>query len=259
MSRIRTVKPEHWNDRELTNIPMAAHLLWIGTWNFSDDKGIFDGDPLLLKSQIFPRRKDVRVEQIIQWLASLIEARYIIPFTYTDGQGYYINRTFGSHQRIDKPQPSKFDPQFIKKLLQEHSGNAPRTFLPVLEGIREESIGGDRPPPKIEFPEMTGNDFIMFQSQLIQDAIFIEQVMLTRKIPDVVTMMNWIKVFSLHISGEGKLRKDFAEYKRHFKNWITKQDTTKQPPIQTETNGTARNGLTAKETEGERILRECGL
>jgi len=97
--------------------------------------------------------------------------------------------------------------------------------------IKEKEIKGKDigDPP----PEMTSSDFILFQSKLIQDAIFIDQLMISKKIPDIVTMMDWIKTFSLHISGEGKLRKDFAEYKRHFKNWIVKQDFSKPPPVQT--------------------------
>lgn len=93
--------------------------------------------------------------------------------------------------------------------------------------IKGNTIAGITPPS----PEMTSADFLLFQSQLIQDAIFIEQLMVARKIPDIVTMMNWIKAFSVHISGEGNLRKDFAEFKRHFKNWITKQDMSKSPPV----------------------------
>ena len=42
MPRIRTVKPEHWSDKQLSEITLPAHLFWIGTWNFSDDEGVFE-------------------------------------------------------------------------------------------------------------------------------------------------------------------------------------------------------------------------
>src|SRR6476646_10156048 len=114
MPRIRTVKPTHWNDKELSRISLQAHLLWIATWNFSDDEGVLEGDTLLLKSQIFPRRTDISVDQIQTWLDQLVTARFIIPFTHK-GEGYYISRTFKTHQRIDKPQPSNIPSESIQR------------------------------------------------------------------------------------------------------------------------------------------------
>lgn len=140
MARIRTVKPTHWQDKELSKISLPAHLLWIASWNFSDDKGIFEADVLLLKAQIFPRRTDIRVDQVSQWLDQLVKARFIIPFTF-EYESYYITRTFETHQRIDKPQPSKIPDEIIFKVFQEHSKNIPRTILPVKDSkvIVEES------------------------------------------------------------------------------------------------------------------------
>lgn len=132
MARIRTVKPTHWNDKELSNITLPAHLFWIATWNFSDDDGVFENDPLLLKSQIFPRRQDIRVDQVNSWLDQLVKARFIVPFSY-NGNSYYISRTFKTHQRIDKPQPSLIPQKVLFDIIQEHSKNDPITVLPVEE------------------------------------------------------------------------------------------------------------------------------
>ncbi|MEO5990390.1 MAG: hypothetical protein ABIP68_02045 [Ferruginibacter sp.] len=136
MARIRTIKPQHVEDRSLATISMQAHLLWILSWCFSDDEGVLENDPLLLKSQIFPRRTDVRAEQISQWIGQLVEARYMIPFTY-NGVSYLIHRTFKTHQRIDKPQTSKVPSDVIRGLIQERSENAPLCI--VKESIVEES------------------------------------------------------------------------------------------------------------------------
>lgn len=138
MARIRTVKPEHWSDKELVNISLQAHLLWIATWNFSDDEGIFENDPVLIKSNVFPRRTDVRVEQVSQWLDQLVKARFIVPFNFKN-EGYYMHRTFKAHQRIDKPQASKIPESLRKSVFQEHSKNDPRTVGSVKESIGEDS------------------------------------------------------------------------------------------------------------------------
>lgn len=120
MPRIRTVKPEHWGDKELPKISIQAHLLWIGMWNFSDDKGVIENDPYYIKSQVFPRRKDVRVEQIEQWIDQLIKARFLVPFIH-NGISYYVSRTFSIHQKIDRPTPSKIPQSVINELLIEGS------------------------------------------------------------------------------------------------------------------------------------------
>jgi len=130
MARIRTVKPTHWSDKNLPTISLQAHLLWIASWNFSDDRGIFEGDPLFLKSQVFPRRTDIRLDQISLWLDQLVKARYIVPFEYKN-ESYYITRTFEAHQRIDKPQPSKIPDNVIVKAFEEHYENDPRTIPSV--------------------------------------------------------------------------------------------------------------------------------
>lgn len=137
MPRIRTIKPEHWGDKELPTISMQAHLLWIGMWNFSDDRGCIDSDPFFIKSQIFPRRTELRVEQIKQWLDQLVNARFIIPFVY-ESVGYYIHRTFEVHQRLEKPQPSKIPADVIAPLVGE-SGNV-RGTLPLYSKGKERKV-----------------------------------------------------------------------------------------------------------------------
>lgn len=122
MARIRTIKPQHVNDKELPTITLQAHLLWVLSWCFSDDEGVFENDPLLIKSQIFPRRTDIRAADITQWLDQLVKARYIIPFEF-NAEGYYLHRTFKTHQKIDRPQPSKIPSDIIQRLIVEYSSN----------------------------------------------------------------------------------------------------------------------------------------
>lgn len=136
MPRIRTIKPQHVNDKELAKISLQAHLFWVLSWCFSDDEGVFENDPLLLKSQLFPRRTDIRIEQVQQWIDQLVKARFIIPFTH-DGEGYLLHRTFKTHQKIDRPQPSKIPDAIIRRLIDESSTNV-RPCI-VEESIVEES------------------------------------------------------------------------------------------------------------------------
>jgi len=160
MARYRTIKPVHWNDKELPNISLQAHLLWIATWNFSDDEGIFEADVNLIRSQVFPRRTDIRTEQIEQWIGQLVKARFVIPFTYNGG-GYYISRTFKTHQKIEKPQKSKVPKELIDRILNGDSNAIPLPFadssppnrrpvVPVLESsVKEGRVGESSSPAPV--------------------------------------------------------------------------------------------------------------
>jgi hypothetical protein len=95
---------------------------------------------------------------------------------------------------------------------------------------------------------MAKEDFIKFQSDLIQDKLFVEQIMSSRGIRELNVLFDWIKAFNVHITGEGKLDKDYDEYRRHFKNWIVLQDTTKAPPV-IPSNGTTAHSTIKKATD----------
>jgi hypothetical protein len=122
MSRIRTVKPAHWSDKNLPNISLQAHLLWIGSWNFSDDDGVFEADPILLRSQIFPRRTDIEVVDIEKWLQELAEQKFILKVNYLEVD-FYLTRTFSNHQKIDRKQPGRLPAEIIRRTLDELTAN----------------------------------------------------------------------------------------------------------------------------------------
>ena len=71
MARIRTIKPEFWEDEKLTKLPLHARLLFIGTWNFADDNGLLLANPVLMKSHIFPY-EDIGISTISEWMDMLV-------------------------------------------------------------------------------------------------------------------------------------------------------------------------------------------
>jgi hypothetical protein len=148
MARIRTIKPQHVNDKELSKISLQAHLFWVLSWCFSDDEGVLENDPLLLKSQIFPRRTDIRIEQVQQWIDQLIKARFVIPFTY-NGEGYLLQRTFKIHQKIDRPQPSKIPENIIRRVIDEYSTNV-RPCIVEYSSVEDSSISLPTGEPNLE-------------------------------------------------------------------------------------------------------------
>lgn len=110
MARIRTIKPDFWEDEKIGKLPIPCRLFFIGCWNFADDFGVIKGSAVLLKSQIFPYDENLRASEIKKWIDALVDARMLIPIIHAEESYYYI-RTFRSHQIIDK----RYDKSYIGK------------------------------------------------------------------------------------------------------------------------------------------------
>ena len=113
MARIRTIKPEFWDDEKISLISRDVRLLYIGMWTFSDDYGVVKGNSIWLKSKVFPY-DNVQVKQFDSWLTDLERLGFISPFSHSEEKFYYLPN-FSRHQKIDKL--SKFrNPAYNKDL-----------------------------------------------------------------------------------------------------------------------------------------------
>jgi len=165
VARYRTVKPDFWDDEKIARLSYPARLLFIGTWNFSDDYGVVKANPIWLRSKIFPYDETLRVSEVKGMLLSLVNARMLIPFSFL-GESYYKIRTFDEHQKVEKKgertipdEIAKFvDKQTIpSENFPDYSSLIPRR-LPDDSGTREERSGveckgeersvKDEPPPQ---------------------------------------------------------------------------------------------------------------
>jgi len=117
MARIRTIKPEFWEDEKVARLPFPCRLFYIATWNLADDNGVFRANPTMLKARIFPFDDHLRLEIVKYWLKDLEEARMIVPISH-ENESYYVIRTFKSHQKIDKRYGKPLiEDKVLKKLL----------------------------------------------------------------------------------------------------------------------------------------------
>ena len=104
MARIRTIKPEFWQNEQLAGISFHARLLAIALLNHADDKGLFLANPQLVRAACFPFEEDSK--NVLGSLRDLSRIGYI---EVRDCGGKQVGRIckFLDHQRIDKPQKSK--------------------------------------------------------------------------------------------------------------------------------------------------------
>ena len=101
MARKRMIDPEFWSDEEIGKWSFSTRLLYIGLWNFADDKGRFKAANALLKAQIFPYDSKVDMEKLKKELNRKIQWYEVNGLQY----GHICN--FLKHQRIDRPTESK--------------------------------------------------------------------------------------------------------------------------------------------------------
>jgi hypothetical protein len=101
MPRIRTIKPEMWEDPKFGSLRRDSRLMFIGMLNFADDGGVIKANPTYIKSRVFPYDDELNTKDILVWLDALVSVRMLIPFSF-NGDSYLLIRNFQKHQIIDK-------------------------------------------------------------------------------------------------------------------------------------------------------------
>ncbi len=133
MARIRSIKPDFWTNEKVLECSPIARLLFIGMWNFADDTGRLQFSPKTLKAQIFPS-DDLTFADIARMIDELSSNGLLLVY-YVEDIGY-LSIIGWNHQKIDRPQKSKYPPP------PEGSTNIRRTLATDLRG--SEGIGGER-------------------------------------------------------------------------------------------------------------------
>ena len=56
--RIRTIKPEFWQNKPLASLPAFSRLVAVALLNWADDDGWFKAEPALIRGALFPFETD---------------------------------------------------------------------------------------------------------------------------------------------------------------------------------------------------------
>ena len=106
MARIRTVKPEFWQDEDVGSLPPEARLLFIAAWNIADDEGLLVWTPAFLRAQVFAY-DDLALDDVRGLMDKIVKVGFIHPYAGPNGKKYGWVINFRKHQKIDKPQKPK--------------------------------------------------------------------------------------------------------------------------------------------------------
>lgn len=105
MARIRTIKPDFWQDYRLaTDLTRDQRLFYIGLWNEADDEGRFRAHPARLLGSIFPYDDDLDAGFVVDTLRRLQQTGRLVQ--YVDGEPFGQLTKFPDHQTINRPTPS---------------------------------------------------------------------------------------------------------------------------------------------------------
>lgn len=113
--RIRTVKPEFFEDESIGTLSHTARLLAIGTLVLADDEGLLRWTPAYIRASLFMYDQTLKESQVLRAMVELEAINYVLPYAggKTQARLAWIV-TFRNHQRINRPQPGKLPPPSLQ-------------------------------------------------------------------------------------------------------------------------------------------------
>ena len=105
MARIRTIKPEFWTAEQVMELSPMARLLFIGMWNFCDDRGVHPVAYKTLKAEVFPA-DDLLSSDVERLIAEVMAQGLLCEFEAEGRRWWFV--TGWHHQVINRPSKSRY-------------------------------------------------------------------------------------------------------------------------------------------------------
>jgi hypothetical protein len=102
--RIRTIKPETWDDEKIGRVSRDARLLFVGLITMADDEGRFRSLPAQVLGHVYPYDTDAP-KKLERWMCELVDVGLVVVYE-RDGVQYGAIPNFTKHQRISHPKDS---------------------------------------------------------------------------------------------------------------------------------------------------------
>ena len=102
MARIRTIKPEFFDDEDLAKLSYLARIAFVGLWTQADREGRLEDRPARLRVRLFPYEESVDMGSV---LCELEASNFVQRYVVNDRPIVQI-RTFAKHQRPHPKEPA---------------------------------------------------------------------------------------------------------------------------------------------------------
>lgn len=127
MARGRFISREICADAKVNDLSSdACRLAWTWLITHADVEGRMTGDPVLLCSLLFPRRRDITPEQMESWIGEWVGAGFLQHYKGRNGDMVIQLKNFEKHQiglRKSRESPSTFPPPPTPEVLRSDAGN----------------------------------------------------------------------------------------------------------------------------------------
>lgn len=153
MARIRSIKPEYFDDPDIGQLSAEAALAFVGIWTQADKRGRLPDDPRRLKVRIRPYSS----ADFDSTLAELVDAGFLIRYQSSDGVKLLQVRSFEKHQKTHKLEPDSQYPE-PSRADRETTGKKPSDppvscLLSLGSDLLSREVGGEpskpaSPPPQ---------------------------------------------------------------------------------------------------------------
>jgi hypothetical protein len=147
MARIRTIKPDLWEDESIGLVSRDARLLFIGLITQADDSGRLRGDLRLLRAKVFPYDESLTTSDIECWLDELTRAGLVV--IYDAGFRCIALPSWKHNQKINRPFPSRLPAPPRDHSLNDHEPFTERSGGEWNGMEIEGSSNPDEPTPEI--------------------------------------------------------------------------------------------------------------
>jgi hypothetical protein len=106
--RIRTLKPEAWQDEKLGGLSRDARLLFVVLITMADDEGRFRAMPASILGHGFPYDADA-IKKLDKWIAELTNCGLVRIYEVADVPYGWLPK-WTDHQKINRPSKSELPP-----------------------------------------------------------------------------------------------------------------------------------------------------
>ncbi len=138
MAKGRMISKSTAGDRKFNDLPDdTCRLAFLLLVSFADREGRTYGDPKMVRSMIFPRRDDIAIEQIEQYLQNWHDNGMIVRYE-AEGDMWIWFPNFEKHQpgMRKEREPASEIPAPPAEIIRQFSANHPEDFRPE-DGLKE--------------------------------------------------------------------------------------------------------------------------
>lgn len=101
------LSPDFFTSKTLNELPVEAMVTFEGIWCFADDYGRAEDDEVMVKAQVWARRKSVTEKKVGLYLDQLVDKRVLCRYTVAGFPLMHVVN-WDEHQKVSHATPSKF-------------------------------------------------------------------------------------------------------------------------------------------------------